>query len=848
MGNTGKNGGLSQALATKIAALPKDTPWVWQLRLSESEFLELEHYLLANRENLITENFALSVLVYLAEWYKRRYSAVNVTDALSLNSAELETIWDKSGLNVDSFVYRDAQGHRRWLYSAYILGGLSLPLELSRGDNGRFLKALCRLYHHEDYTLENLDNEARAISFRESIKREHSLYHYLQAILSGEVPFSQDEVDDSSSLVYQFIQAVKTANEEVLRKKFRFEWIVVNAPGHTSMSRNLRLWLCPEEVNGGLHQYILYDRMHLWGIPSPDKIKAFAVSLRFLNGPETVLQEDFEHPCIDFINTGSPNTGFITLGVTTFAIVRNIPSMRFDRISIMMRTDAGDIYKIQEDEIIPQFFQLWKTEPQSERWSSKPQAQSSTAVIYSKEWESVEGDINPTEKPFKAADGTLSKTWNWTYVNDYVKLRNRQNGKSVTLYNRQGYDRIFTHLYTNCIRYKEGGLVDFVAYDEDGEDMSERLPLVFSREDIRIRHFATKDDILNASPEFDTKPELVEWKAGNGRYDTWFGSVDPPFGPLDLRIIKKGRIHRFRAVFLPSRNLDWPVVRDFSESALLYANYDEGQNISTSTYQDRIIKDGEPLTPTISLKIGPENAHAVVDVWRPTLLKEVLLDGKVASYSDGEPVAMPYILKYEASFRDFTVDGFREYDCRNLGNIYPKLGVINDTHKSFWKAGAEISSRMLDEYSPDNLRICFGKGSLTEGHPVRFFHWDYMTEPVETEYVDITERNTIIFQSLEHIDASLTNIYPVINASPFGWGAVRTKLSIVDCFEVAIRHRLHFFILQPFVYGSPQKFADELYPALLERREGCLTDKDRLGLQRLAEEMDFSWEDYKINI
>ena len=848
MGNPCKNGGLSSSLASKIVSIPKDSPWVWQLRLSNADFRELESHLINNRNNLISEDFALAVIVYLAEWYKRYYSSSTSVDALNLNSAELEAIWGLSGLNVDSFVYKDTQGHRRWLYSAYILGGLAMPLELSRGDNGRFLKALCRIFHHEDYTLENLVDEARAISFRESIQRHHSLYCYLQSILSGEMPFNQEELDDSSSLVHQFVLAVKFANDEVLRRKFRLEWIVVNAPGHNTMSRQLRLWLCPEEVNGGNHQYILYDRLRLWGVPAPDTVSHFDVGLRFLNGHEVVLNENFEEQLIRFVRTGDKETGFISFGVKSFVPVKNIPSGRFDHVEVLIRTDRGEVYKTQPSEEVGQFIQLWKEDPLYDRWTSRPNAQAATAVVFSGEWENTLASVQSEKKAFKCSDGTLSAPWSWAYIYDYIILRNRHNGKELTLYNRQGYDRIFTHLYTECIRYKEGGLVDYVAYDSDGEDISELLPLVFGVKDIRIRHFATKDDILNAAPESDTEPESVEWKTATGRYELWNEDSIPPFGALNLRLTVKGILKSFRAVYLPSMHPDLPVVRDYDRTSVFYADYDEGQNISLPSYQDRITRDGTPLNPAIAIEVGPEDAHVALDIWRPTLLKEICLDGKVISYHYNESIALPYVLKYEVVFRDFSRQGFREYECNNLANIYPMLGETSDSHKQEWQVGRIFASSTLDESAPASLSLCFGIQKPPVGSTIKFYHWDYLSEPTETDYRTETERNTIVFQSLEEIDNELTNVYPIINTYPFCWGKIRTQLSLVDCFEVAIRHRLHFFILQPFVNSAPEKFAVELYNGLMEKREGVLTEKDKIGLQRLSDEKGFSWDDYKISI
>ena len=58
----------------------------------------------------------------------------------------------------------------------------------------KFLKGLCRIYHGESYTLENLDEASRAIAFRESIKRQHSLYEYIKEILNGQMPFHKEDI------------------------------------------------------------------------------------------------------------------------------------------------------------------------------------------------------------------------------------------------------------------------------------------------------------------------------------------------------------------------------------------------------------------------------------------------------------------------------------------------------------------------------------------------------------------------------------------------------------------------------------------------------------------------------
>ncbi len=161
---------------------------------------------------------AMTTIVYMAEWYKRKYQSGNRNQLIE--NLDLETLWNNSGISKKRYLYQDDSGQKRWLYSIYVLGGLAIQHELNRHDKLKFLKGLCRIYHGENYTLENLDEASRAAAFRESIKRQHSLYEYMKEILNGEMPFHEDDLKDATSDVNRFVATIKAANDEILKIKF----------------------------------------------------------------------------------------------------------------------------------------------------------------------------------------------------------------------------------------------------------------------------------------------------------------------------------------------------------------------------------------------------------------------------------------------------------------------------------------------------------------------------------------------------------------------------------------------------------------------------------------------------
>jgi regulatory protein YycI of two-component signal transduction system YycFG len=80
-------------------------------------------------------------------------------------TCEPKKLWEASGIDSSKFLYKTDLGQSLYKYSIYVLGGLAVKHEIKKKNSDKFLKALCRMYHGEEYTLENLDSESRAIDF-----------------------------------------------------------------------------------------------------------------------------------------------------------------------------------------------------------------------------------------------------------------------------------------------------------------------------------------------------------------------------------------------------------------------------------------------------------------------------------------------------------------------------------------------------------------------------------------------------------------------------------------------------------------------------------------------------------
>ena len=850
--------GLSQSLQAKISKLDAQQPWVWQLRMSETDFKELEaaigqsieeHH--GDHAHLLTQEWAKSTIVYMAEWYKRRYQSGNTNDMLQLDSTELEKLWAEAGINTKLFLYTDESGKRRWQYSTYVLGGLAIRHELNRNDGFRFLKGLCRIYHGENFTLENLDDQSRAVAFRESIRQKHSLYAYMREILEGHLPFSSDDLSNERSETSRFITAIKTANEEVLRQKFSFEWVVTFTPQAEYMSRRLRIRLKPEEVGGGLHQYLRYDRVRIWGIPNPERQKALKISIRFLDDSAIVSDVDFEHPLVAYSNTGEIETGFVAWGIQSCAVCQHVPTHHFSKYQIVVQDDEGKEHIAQEQKA-SEYMQMWRIDQWGDEWSSIQSSQKQTALVFSHRCHlHKNGSEEVAEIRFHDKLFGRSEIYGWHYIYDCATLDDER-GKQLTFYNRQGYDVVTTRLYSDTIRYYQGGFVKYYFMDDpdlDDDLIEEYHPLIFGLQDIIVRHFKTKDDIKNARPETDTTPELVEWQMSNGRYTVWAEGNAPKYGLVSLHIKVKCQCMSLSTLYLPPLNESMPIERDLKSQTVTYRDIDSGLPRFIS---DNVPMDFEPLAPTLEIKFGGNDNFVSLDIWRPLHLQEYCMGNKVVKYGKDDVAVIPYILKEELTFNEFNAKGYYSFDCSHLSSIYPLLSQETNANMEAWRLGTQFEAQALDAEAPASLRVVLGtaESKVGSGEGLTFLFWDYDKDkaPETSNYHKPTEKNTILFQSLASVNKDLTVAYAQTNFFPFTYGKVKQKLSILKCFEVAVEHRLYFFTLTPLVKLSKKEYFSDIYMPLLAKRDGHLTEADCVALRRFADEFKFSWAELNIDI
>ena len=845
---------MTDELRHKLLQINPHKPYVWRLRLSEDEYGELSKYIIQSGLDFSDSEIARLAIIYIAEWYKREYDG-NVVNPLQNVSAE--SLWNASGLDTEQFVYR-TEKTSRYLESIFVLGGLPMCYILKRKDV-RLLKTLCRIYKGDSSSLEDNKDIGRgqALAFQESIRQQASLYHFLRVLLLNEAGeceiYAAEDLTNKSSLANQFVEAVRTAYDEVMRDKFKLEWIIDYNPSSPHMRRMLRLWLRPEEL-GGLNQYLRFERARVWGFPTIMRQRVLRISLLFLNKGEIVGNDDTRRTIMWFENSGQDDTGFEASGDVPWSILRSLPVTPFDCIKVIVTDDSGNEYVVQSFDCSQQYLQLWSMSGEMNRWSSTRNSQAQTAVLFSDYY--TISDSEDTAKEFYDKTNGISTPWHFAFIENHVTLHHNGD-KDITLWNRDGYIQFIPRLYTSVLQYK-AGRVRYM-YNEDPDiypepESEEWYYAVFCREDIKAYHFSTRESVIADIDEMEIQSiEFKSFAASNSDvYQEWTNDVKPPYGRLKLRLTIKDEEKVFIVLYLPSlieQGADFPVHRD-TDSCMIHYVDETGQMVDLPV---AIPMNRQPLNVTIPIKVwSGENEFVELDAILPTLIKEVYLDGKVVRYlTDGEEFVLPYLLRSRVSIHDFNREGYSEYECFNVGVLREKGSVQK------WKQSCKLHTYDISAKIPEYIRVAYGIPA-NNGAISRMLYWDYSPER-QPEDVDASYSNmggqSILFQDMRSVNDNLDCVPPEIrnewvelaDSDWDNWGSGTASdnggqyVTLLRCYDIATMYKTYYFIFNQLFNIDDKGFISGICLPLRDRQDGILSEDDMQNLKRCATECGLDW-------
>jgi len=431
------------------------------------------------------------------------------------------------------------------------------------------LPLLCKIFHGEEISLDDLKDRNRAVAFQESIARQHSLYEYLDSILNKEKepPFAKADMRDETTAIPEFIRRIEMVDNLAKKDKFDFEWIVAYNSNNHLMTRHLRVKLKPEVIGGGLKQYIGYDRLRRpeWGIEQPENLGRITFFLRFKCGGRYVKREGLDDdPLFKYDNTGNEKTGFLSINKIDENTYCDVPVDRFDKVEVVMKYDGGA--RVVQELEVKDYMQVYALPQTSFKFSTRKNPQTLTAVIFPKNYRLAPEyqDLPVAFAHYKNGD-RQSEDYCWCPVNDKLILIG-PDGKEILppFFNRNGLYQVVTKKYLATIKYKDNIYVLYKYIDTDDEDDNdtEDIPVLFGRSGLEVRHFASgKAQEGELVYDYD-----LEWRKPNGKYTDW--EKEPPAqGKVRQRVTVKGMVFLLTVYYVPFEGKE-PVWRDFEHHCI----------------------------------------------------------------------------------------------------------------------------------------------------------------------------------------------------------------------------------------------------------------------------------------
>lgn len=761
-------------------------PFVWSLKLSAEEFAELRLYITTNHN---PEDYPL-VMILVAEWYKRCYE-INSSITSELPWLDAEAVWCGCGFRgYNQWVYSSERG-KEWIYSMYVLGGLSSKLECGHPED-HLLEQLCRLYHGEDVTLTTTGT--RAIALAKSIENGGSLFYFIQEIINGRFPYSIDDIENKSGVIYGLIKLLQNANRRALRYKFSCEWLISYASFYETMSRRLKLELKPERGTNGDRQYLSYERLESWDFEHPETIARIKISIRFLCNGVIIKDTDFENPVLTYSNTGNDDIGFLAWNNKDAAISDKIPNRFFTSAEVVVQVIRVD-GNVEERPVaanadFPDYLQVYKVSNRIAEWSSR-QRNSATAVVYNKSCKIIAPpEVEVTEKPFYLNvtddnDPKESEAYCWTDIEDSVIIRDRI-GNEVKLYNRTDGYEICIKRYDDVIAYHSYGTVTCrYRANEEEEWLTEEIPILFGADGIEIRHYQPNSEDYEI-----IAPEKIIYSQQNQSVKDVENLKE---GVTHITILLQGKERKLKVWYVPYEGSDAPIVRDFRDKCIRWF---DGTEIKSES--DELIVDA----------IRGDNINqAIIPIYAPIEGHEIWIDNELAERLPlQQNVQIPFLNCEHFTVKTIDSSGMHIITGEQLQDLYyqaPDQGI-----------GEKC---LLDTVKKDNITM-------------------YLFNPADkAEKKEVPGGVKLPIYTESHPRHYGKPDMPV--SSPF---KPLKPVPLTEAFQTAVDNNTYFFVFRDLKLGvKKERLIEELFIPLA--KSGKLDNNTYIQLWRLAFEFHFDW-------
>ena len=866
------------------------------LRLQEKKNQKLlESYPAGNEYGTV----GLSVVLYISEWYKRECDTLDGDKCLELksiglNSGKSEKVWKSSHLPEIILHQNENESQMRQI-AMCALGGLPINYVNNANRFKEFINGLFDIYNKEEITDEDIENivdcfikqgDEKNKVFKRSLKSGSCKEYLLELVaylVSGDksyLPFS--ETDLEQPIFSKFLRQLQEGFDDELPKRFfrpeirvwTYDYI---EEGDDSQKIETEFYVhvgCGKNENRNV---VTVKELSKLGVYLPQEVNTFDIYLKITQNDGTSIMSEEKRTYFKIGNKCNDFCGAFGSDITTSINL-------FDVKEISLLIVCGEYQKVIYQYPIPQYLELYSTED-FYLWTTKTNNAARKVLLYNTS-EYMPLNVNEREICYKSKNKDNEDTgneWGWICLQSIVRLQNLNNGEIIDITVGSSDDIM--------VDFRTKNLKKDVVLTSDG-----CLPSVIDGEPgepVHILYYSRDQELMLACDGLKGKELLDNYKLEfkclhDIRYSEWTNNIRPSQGFIKLRIScrdvrKRKRTWIGKVYFIPKTNI---IRRNIDNKYITF----EGNNVCPTNdtlltnfnTRNNKFQDSQDLgldSPTTSFRIGDEENHIIIDVYRAFRWQQIWHnDTLIKDKIDGDKPPVAIILQKNIKIKSVNENGYNEYspsyceyihyfkDPRSIAfyekNNVVSRGLINDSSQTYQpyvylsryedRSQGEVKVRMIEKN--ENSIILYASDKHIDQYI--FYYWSGMLEdiPVKLECRKLEDKKyqysfpselrgkAVIFQSRRDCKP---NMYfrPFYADDTWNWNYYINRYSTVNneylikCFDYAAEHHVYFCIFPALRKLQSRDIFTEFIRTYIQQKNYNFSDNDKKNLTRLAKEL-----------
>ena len=877
--------------------------YFWEFRFNNDQYNKLKEVLtnldLANHIELLRQEIngygtvALSVALYVAEWYKRECDSLDgdkCLESIGLGSRHSSNIWKKSGLP-EEFLHQNENRNQMRQIAMCALGGLPIKYVTNSNRFKDFINNLAAINPEAETTDEDIEKIVDCFDdnngvFKRSLTSGSCKEYLLElvAYLESEdklfLPFSK--TDSELPLFSKFLRQLQEGFDDELPKKFFKSEIRVWTydfieEGDDSQNIETDFHVHIGSGKNENRNVITVKELSKLGVNLPHGANAFDICLKFIQNDGTSIMSEEKRTYFRIGNNCNDFCGAYGSDITTSINL-------FDVREISLLIVCGEYQKVIHQYPVPQYLELYSTDV-FYLWTTKTNNAARKVLFYNtSEYKNVD-ELEICYKSKNKDNEETSNEWGWIYQKEIINLLDND-GEMIEVPLR-GSDSIIVDFRTKGLR-KNFALTsdDCVPCVIDGE----------SEEPVHLLYYSKGQELLMECDGLKGRELLDNYKLEfkylhDNRYSEWTNNCYPSQGFIKLRIScrdisKKKRIWIGVVYFIPKTNIIRRNIRDhyisFEGSNVFPIDNSLLDSFNPKKNKFKDSPDHGLHSSTISFRIGNNENHVIVDVYRAFKWQQIWnKDKKIKDVIEGNILPVAIILQKNIRIKGVDENGYNEYTpnfceyinyfndpkkitfyentnihtCRIYRGLiaqplitcqsYVYLSRYEDTSQSIEKV------RKIEKYN-DFILLYVSNKHINE---YEFYYWSgkMEDEPIKLKCEKLEDKKyqyyipspltekAIVFQSIRNCSPNM--YFRPFYDDKWSWDYYINRYNnvsidyLLKCYGYAVEHNIYFCIFPALRRLQERDFFTKFIRTYIHKNNYRLSKKDLKDLTRLAIEL-----------